>query len=87
MRFYHQQHRFYCGVDLHARTMYLCILDQAGVIVFHQNLAAEPAAFLKAIAPSATELVVAASACSPGTGSPISARPSTSPSCSATPCT
>ena len=27
MRFYNQPHRFYCGVDLHARTMYLCILD------------------------------------------------------------
>jgi|GEM_PF-6066912 len=26
MRFYKQSHRFYCGVDLHARTMYLCIL-------------------------------------------------------------
>ncbi|MFO0965752.1 MAG: transposase [Gemmataceae bacterium] len=23
MRFYQGQHRFYCGVDLHARTMYL----------------------------------------------------------------
>src|SRR5215475_1953219 len=28
MRFYHQSHRFYCGVDLHARTMSLDILDQ-----------------------------------------------------------
>lgn len=23
MRFYQQQHRFYCGVDLHARSMWL----------------------------------------------------------------
>jgi hypothetical protein len=30
MRFYNQPHRFYCGVDLHARTMYLCILDDQG---------------------------------------------------------
>ena len=30
MRFYNQQHQFYCGVDLHARTMYLCVLDAAG---------------------------------------------------------
>jgi hypothetical protein len=29
MRFYNQQHRFCCGVDLHARTIYLCILNQA----------------------------------------------------------
>src|SRR5215831_9976047 len=33
MRFYNQSHGFYCGVvDLHARTMYLCILDQTGKI-------------------------------------------------------
>lgn len=30
MRFYTSQHGFYCGVDLHARTMYVCVLDQAG---------------------------------------------------------
>jgi hypothetical protein len=43
-RFYNPQqpHRFYCGVDHHARTMYVCILNQAGNIVFHQDLAAEP---------------------------------------------
>ena len=26
MRFYRGQHTHYCGVDLHTRTMYLCIL-------------------------------------------------------------
>jgi transposase len=59
MRFYNQPHRFYCGVDLHARTMYVCILDQAGNIVAHQDLPAEPAAFLEAIAPYREGLVVA----------------------------
>ena len=32
MRFYSQQHRFYCGVDLHTRTLSLCVLDSAGAI-------------------------------------------------------
>ena len=59
MRFYNQQHRFYCGVDLHARTMYLSILDQAGQVVYDKNLAAEPDAFLQAIAPFRDGLVVA----------------------------
>ena len=27
MRFYQCKHQFYCGVDLHARTMQVCILD------------------------------------------------------------
>src|SRR5713226_3901850 len=43
MRFYNKSHAFYCGVDLHAKPMYLCILDQAGTLVFHEDLAAEPA--------------------------------------------
>ena len=59
MRFYTQQHRFYCGVDLHARTMYLCILDGAGQVVFDQNLVADPDAFVKAVAPFRDDLVVA----------------------------
>ncbi len=58
MRFYNQQHRFYCGVDLHARTMYLCILDEAGQVVYDKNLAADPDAFLKAVAPFRDGLVV-----------------------------
>ena len=27
MRFYRQQHGFYCGVDLHARTLHVCVVD------------------------------------------------------------
>jgi transposase len=59
MRFYNQQHRFYCGVDLHARTLSLCIFDADGNTVFHDAIAASPAAFLKAIQPSRDGLVVA----------------------------
>ena len=33
MRFYAKQHRYYCGIDLHARTMYVCVLDQAGKVL------------------------------------------------------
>jgi transposase len=60
MRFYQQQHRFYCGIDLHARSMYLCILDQGGTVLVHQNFAADPNAFRQAIAPYRDGLVVAA---------------------------
>jgi hypothetical protein len=59
MRFYNRAPEFYCGVDLHARTMYLCILDHAGQIVLHHEVPAEPAAFLEAIAPYRQGLVVA----------------------------
>jgi transposase len=58
MRFYTQQHQFYCGIDLHARTMYLCILNQEGEILVHRNMPAGPDPFLKVIAPYREDLVV-----------------------------
>jgi len=59
MRFYTKQHQAYCGIDLHARSMYVCILDQAGEIVLHQNMKANPEAFLRAITPYRADIVVA----------------------------
>jgi transposase len=58
MRFYTQQHQFYCGIDLHARTMYLCIVHQDGEILVHRNMPAGPEPFLKAVAPYREALVV-----------------------------
>src|ERR671922_1283894 len=58
MRFYTKPHQFYGGIDLHARTMYLCVLNQAGEILLHRNMTAGPEPFLKAIAPSRADLVV-----------------------------
>jgi transposase len=58
MRFYTQQHSFYAGIDLHARTLYLCVLDQAGTVVRSVNLKAEPATLLAALAPYRAGLVV-----------------------------
>jgi len=37
MRFYTKQHQFYCGIDLHARTMYVCIMDHEGTIITHRR--------------------------------------------------
>src|SRR5262245_34058580 len=59
MRFYNQQHRFYCGVDLHARTLSLHILDATGKTVLAKTIAASPDAFLAAIAPFRDGLAVA----------------------------
>jgi transposase len=59
MRFYTGQHRFHCGVDLHAHTMAVCVLDATGEIVLERNLATTPEAFLEAIAPYREGLVVA----------------------------
>ena len=58
MRFYTQPHRCYCGIDLHARSMPVCILDQAGQVVFDRNLPARPEAFLRAVAPFRDDVIV-----------------------------
>ena len=58
MNVYNQQHTYYCGIDLHARTMYICILDKAGTKVLHKNYPCSPEAFLEAVAPYRNDLVV-----------------------------
>ncbi|MEX0586558.1 MAG: hypothetical protein WD176_07940 [Pirellulales bacterium] len=47
MRFYQTQHPFYCGVDLHTKTLHVCIVDQAGAVLVHRNLPAQPELFLQ----------------------------------------
>ena len=58
MRFYNEQRQFYCGVDLHARTMYLCIVDREGNTVLHRNINARPAPLLRTIQPYREGLVI-----------------------------
>jgi transposase len=61
MRFYTGQHRYYCGIDLHARTMYPCILDHdSGKVLLHRSVHCEPDRFLWAIEPYRDDLVVSA---------------------------
>ncbi len=59
MRFYTETHKHTCGIDLHAKTMYLCILDREGQILLHQNMRSRPETFLDAVAPYREDLVVA----------------------------
>jgi transposase len=59
MRFATPTAAYYCGIDLHARTMYLVVLDQAGAVRLDRNYPARPDAFLAAVAPFRADLVVA----------------------------
>ena len=59
MKFYTKQHKYYCGIDLHARNTYLCILDEAGEIMFHRNMKTDRELFLKVIKPYREDIVVA----------------------------
>ena len=38
MRCYTTQHPFDCGIDLHARTMDVCLLDQGGEVLVHRPM-------------------------------------------------
>src|SRR5438874_2135375 len=58
MRFYNHEHRFYCGIDLHARSMHLCVLDHAGAVVFDRNLPSRPESLLRALTPFRDGLIV-----------------------------
>src|SRR5262245_5212728 len=50
--------RFYAGCDLHARSLFLAVLDRDGQERCARNLPAAPAPFLKAVAPFRDALVV-----------------------------
>jgi transposase len=58
MRYYTRQHQYYCGVDLHARTMYLCIVNQADDILYHKEIPTKAEVFLEKLAPYREDVVV-----------------------------
>jgi transposase len=58
MKFYTQTHTHYCGIDLHARNLYVCILNQEGDVLVHKNIKATPDALLKLVGPYRDDLVI-----------------------------
>jgi transposase len=58
MRFLDRTAASYVGVDLHARTLYLVVLDAAGTVRLARNLPAKPDPFLSAVAPFRPDLLV-----------------------------
>ncbi len=58
MRFYTKSHKHYCGIDLHARSMYICIINREGDVLSHRDIPCDSQIFLKAIGPYREDLVV-----------------------------
>ncbi len=58
MRFYNNLHQYYCGIDLHARTMYVCVLDQQGNKQQHKNLRCSPENLHEIIGPFLPDVVI-----------------------------
>ncbi len=64
MNFYQPNKQFYCGVDLHARTIYICIIDQKKKVLTHKQLRNnDTELFLKILEPYKDNIVVAAESC------------------------
>jgi len=59
MKYYTSATQFNCGIDLHARQMYVCLMDRDGKILVHTNIKNNDFAyFLKRIEPYRHDLTV-----------------------------
>lgn len=54
-----QQHKYYCGIDLHAKSIYICILDSNNEIKFNKNVKTNPESLLKTVKPFQDDIVAA----------------------------
>jgi len=65
MKYYTSTTEFNCGIDLHARQMYVCVMDRQGKKLVHTNVKDNDFAyFLSSSSPTSTVSPCAASACS-----------------------
>jgi len=58
MNFYNTMHPYYCGIDLHARVLYVCIIDQIGEILVHKEISANPQKLHQLLKPYIGNIVV-----------------------------
>src|SRR5436309_11652485 len=59
MKYYSSTTEFNCGIDLHARQMYVCLMDRTGKKIVHTNIKNNDFAyFLKLVQPYRHDLTV-----------------------------
>ena len=59
MKFYHTTTEYACGVDLHSRQMYICVMDREGKKLVHRNIKGNDFGhFLKLVEPYRDDLTV-----------------------------
>ena len=58
MRFYNNSHPYYCGIDLHARLLYVCIIDSKGEVVVHKKIGADKDDLLLILEPYIGNVIV-----------------------------
>lgn len=64
MKYYKTTTKYNCGVDLHTRQMYICLMDRDGNILVHRNIKNNDFAFfLKLVEPYKHDLTVTCESC------------------------
>lgn len=64
MKYYKTTTKYNCGIDLHARQMYICIMDRDGNVLVHRNIKGNDFAFfLKLAGPYLHDLTVVCECC------------------------
>ncbi len=58
MQFYNQQHKYYCGIDLHARKMYICIINHKGKVKVHMNIKTDSELFFELVLPFMEDIII-----------------------------
>jgi transposase len=58
MEFQKFSQKYFCGVDLHSSSMYICIMDRQGDILVHRDMPNAPQKFLAIIKPYQSDLAV-----------------------------
>ena len=48
--------KYVCGIDLHAREMYACVMNEKGEILFHRNMRTDFDQFKKKMKPFLPDL-------------------------------
>lgn len=58
MRFYSHQHSYYCGIDMHTRLLYVCIINEFGNTLVHQKSKNDSSALFDLLKPYPGNIVV-----------------------------
>lgn len=64
MKYYQTTTEFNCGIDLHTRQMYVCVMNRAGEVLVHRNIRNNDFEFfLKLVEPYRHDLTVTCESC------------------------
>jgi len=58
MKVHTNQHSYYCGIDLHARKMYVCIINDKGDVKIQKNIPTDADELIALISPFLADILV-----------------------------